>query len=153
MMQMPFPELPGYDVLELIGRDGAMTIWKARQRSLNRLVTVKVLTLGADVDEDSPIRFRQEAMAAAKLKNSGIIQVIDAGEFGNMAYIVMEHIPGSTLQDQLNLVSVMSEEEALAIVQWVALALQYAWNEHRNIHCDIKPVLKPWIEGMAAPGS
>ncbi len=139
MMQMPFPELPGYDVLELIGRDGAMTIWKARQRSLNRLVTVKVLTLGADVDEDSPIRFRQEAMAAAKLKNSGIIQVIDAGEFGNMAYIVMEHIPGSTLQDQLNLVSVMSEEEALAIVQWVALALQYAWNEHRIIHCDIKP--------------
>ena len=61
MMQMPFPELPGYEVLELIGRDGAMTIWKARQLSLNRLVTVKVLTLGADVDEDSPIRFRQEA--------------------------------------------------------------------------------------------
>ena len=139
MMQMPFPELHGYEVLELIGRDGAMTIWKARQLSLNRLVTVKVLTLGADVDEDSPIRFRQEAMAAAKLKNPGIVQVIDAGEFGNMAYIVMEHIPGSTLQDQLNLISVMSEEEALAIVQWVALALQYAWNEHRIIHCDIKP--------------
>ncbi len=138
-MQTSMPELPGYEALEKLGDDGIMTLWKARQLSLDRFVTIKVLSVDTATNTEALAHLRHEAMAAAKLKNPGIVQIYDTGEFGSLAYIVMEYIAGSTVQEQLNLLSVMPEEEALAIIQWVALALQYAWSGHRIIHCDIKP--------------
>lgn len=138
-MEKTKPELPGYEILERLDDDGAVTLWKARQISLDRLVTIKVLAVTPATSADSLARLHREATAAAKLKNPGIVQIFDAGEFGSFAYIVLEYIEGRTVRKQLDMVSVMSEDEALAIVQWVALALQYAWKEHRIIHCDIKP--------------
>ncbi|MDD4735797.1 MAG: protein kinase [Kiritimatiellae bacterium] len=138
-MQMTKPELPGYEMLEMLGEDDGMTMWKARQISLDRFVVIKILAVTASTNSESLAQLRREATAAARLKNPGIVQVFDAGEFGPFAYIVLEYIEGRSVCKQLNLVSVMSEDEALAIIQWVALALQYAWKEHRVIHCDIKP--------------
>ena len=133
------PELPGYEILEMLGEEDGMTMWKARQISLDRFVAIKILAVTASTNAESLAQLRREATAAARLKNPGIVQVFDAGEFGPFAYIVLEYIEGRSVREQLNFVSVMSEDEALAIVQWVALALQYAWKEHRVIHCDIKP--------------
>ena len=138
-MHMSTPELPGYEVLEKLGDDGTMTLWKARQLSLDRFVAIKVLPVDSSTNAQSLAQFRREAQAAAKLKNPGIVQIFDAGEFGNLTYIVMEYIAGGTVQEQLNLLKIMREDEAMAIVQWVSLALQYAWNGHQIIHCDIKP--------------
>ncbi|MFH0953398.1 MAG: serine/threonine-protein kinase [Verrucomicrobiota bacterium] len=132
-------DLPGYRILEKIGEGGMATIWMARQLSLDRAVAIKVLSPRLVRDQDAIQRFRLEAMAAAKLKHPGIVQVYDAGERGGLVYIVMEYVAGCTVADLLVRKGSLQEKHTLLIAEGIALALGYAWDEARIIHCDIKP--------------
>jgi serine/threonine protein kinase len=138
-MDKTTPELPGYEFVAEIAGGGTSTVWTARQLSLDRIVAVKILASDRTLDPEAMRQFRHEAMAAARLKDPGIVQIFDAGEYADIAYIVMEHIPGGTVQQQLEHRERLPEEETLAVAQWVALALRYAWKECRIIHCDVKP--------------
>ena len=84
-------------------------------------------------------RFRKEAMSAARLKHSGIIQVFDAGETVDAVYFVMEFIDGYTIGHRIHKRGALDEETALDITLGVAAALSYAWESGKTIHCDIKP--------------
>lgn len=94
--------LPDYELLGELGRGGMGVVYRARQRSLDRLVAVKILPaiLGA-VRPDAAARFRREATLAARLKHSNIIGVYDYGEAEGTLYYAMELVEGRTLADLL----------------------------------------------------
>jgi serine/threonine-protein kinase len=138
-MSTPGFELPGYEILEKLGEGGMAVVWKARQISLDRMVAIKILMPEWRQDTDAMARFRKEAMAAAKLKHSGIIQVFDAGETDQAVYFVMEFIDGYTIGHRIHKRGALDEETALDITLGVAAALSYAWDSAKMIHCDIKP--------------
>lgn len=132
-------QIPGYTVVSKIAEGGMATVWKARQDKLDRVVAIKVLLKQADSDQQEYERFIYEARAAASLIHPNIVQVIDAGEHDDFLYYVMEYVPGPTAGDLVDNNGALPEEQVLQIGLEVAEALDYAWRDHRVVHCDIKP--------------
>ncbi len=133
------PEIPGYDVLDVVGIGGMSTVWRARQLSLDRMVAIKILSPEYQLDAASLERFRVESQAAARLRHPSIVQVYDAGEVAGMPYLVMEFVDGCTVGDLLQRSGKLTERNALAIASAVAAALAYAWDKDCLIHLDVKP--------------
>jgi len=131
--------LPGYRMLSKIADGGMATVWKACQEKLDRIVAIKVLSPQDDGDMQSVERFIYEARAAATLIHPNIVQVIDAGEQGGLLYYVMEFVPGPTAGDVVDREGAMPEPRVLQIAKEVADALNFAWTDHKVVHCDIKP--------------
>ena len=138
MAQASF-HLDGYDILEEIGHGGMASVWKARQRSLNRIVAIKALNPSLTLDAEALARFHHEAEASAKLHHGGIVQVYDAGEVPGIPYFVMEYVEGYSIGDLLERKGRLEEGDALAVAEGVAVALGYAWDNAKLVHCDIKP--------------
>ena len=132
-------EIPGYRLEAKIGEGGTATVWKAKQLALDRDVALKILSHALAPDPEALGRFRTEGMAAAKLNHRNIVQVYDAGEVEGVPFFAMEYVDGRSLGDILARKGKLAEEEALAVVESVARALQYAWEREQIIHCDIKP--------------
>jgi serine/threonine-protein kinase len=132
-------EIPGYEILEKIGEGGSATVWKARQLSLDRVVAIKWLGTSSLPDQEARDRFRKEAQVTARLSHPGIVQVIDTGEIGEAAYLVLEYVDGPTVGDLIRDKGLIAEPRALEITAAVARALAYAWEKECLIHCDIKP--------------
>lgn len=122
-----------------IAEGGMATVWKACQEKLDRVVAIKVLLKQADSDHQEYERFIYEARAAASLIHPNIVQVIDAGEHDDYLYYVMEYVPGPTAGDLVDNNGALPEAQVLQIGLEVAEALDYAWRDHRVVHCDIKP--------------
>ncbi len=136
---MKTPNIPGYEIIDRIADGGMATVWKAKQLSLDRLVALKVLDAdriraGADVS-----RFQAEAKAAASLRHSGLCEIFDAGETDGLVYYVMEYVAGFSVHQLLARKGDLPEKQALMIARGVAEILQRMWEQHRVIHCDIKP--------------
>src|SRR4051812_15920782 len=87
------PVVPGYDLLEAVGRGGMGVVFRARQRGVNREVAVKLLHRGAGTGEDAA-RFRREGEALGKLRHPNVVQVFDVGVADGRPYLVMEYVPG-----------------------------------------------------------
>jgi serine/threonine protein kinase len=138
--QAPEISISGFEILELLGEGGMAKVYKARQTRLDRIVAVKVLKFGiAAEDEEERERFKSEARAAATINHPNIVQIIDAGEVGTIPYYVMEYVPGYSVADLLDIKHIIPEEDALSIASELAKALEYCWDQHQMIHCDIKP--------------
>jgi serine/threonine protein kinase len=133
------PDLPGYEILEKVGEGAMAAVWTARQLSLDRVVAIKVLSPHLLRDEDAIRRFGLEAQSAAKLNHPGIVQIYDAGAAEGLVYLIMEFVAGCTVAELLERKRRLGEKHSLLIAEGVALALAYAWNEARLIHCDVKP--------------
>src|SRR5262249_36882335 len=94
----PAPDIPGYEVLGLLGRGGMGVVWKARQRRLDRLVALKCLR--ADVAPELQ-RFQAEAQVVARLQHPNIVQIYEVGEWQGQPFLTLEYLDGGTLADQL----------------------------------------------------
>jgi serine/threonine protein kinase len=129
-----FPQL---EVLELIGQGGMGVVYKARQKSLNRLVALKLLAPHRAHDAAFASRFAQEAHALAALSHPHIVTIHDFGQTGGFYFLLMEYIDGVNLR-QLLQSHRLSPEEALAIVPSLCDALQFA-HDRGIVHRDIKP--------------
>jgi serine/threonine-protein kinase len=132
-----------YEVIEELGRGAMGVVYKASDPTIGRLVAVKVLSLDSPTEAGIPGArdiFMREARAAGRLSHPGIVTIHDALEDpeSRSCYIVMELIPGRTLESVLLAEPSPGIEKALDIVRQVAEALDYA---HRNqiIHRDLKP--------------
>ena len=129
-----FPEL---DIIELLGRGGMGTVYKARQRNLDRLVALKVIPPDAAKDPAFTERFNREAKAMARLNHSNIVTVYDFGERHGIYFLLMEYVDGVNLRHALR-AGHLAPREALAIVPQVCDALQFA-HDQGIVHRDIKP--------------
>jgi eukaryotic-like serine/threonine-protein kinase len=137
-------QIPGYQLLGMLGKGAMAKVYKARQLSLDRIVAVKVLPKKMSENRDFVERFHKEGKAAAKLSHNNIVQAIDVGETPDgFHYFVMEYIEGKTLYDLMVPPPAgdgknFSEAEALDVMMQMADALAHA-HLRGLIHRDVKP--------------
>jgi eukaryotic-like serine/threonine-protein kinase len=127
-----------YELVELIGRGGMSTVWKAEDRLLDRTVAIKVLHEQLTRDEEYVERFRREARAVAQLSHPNIVTVIDRGEDEGSQYIVFEHVDGENLKQLIERSGPQQVRDALLLALQMARALSFAHNRGL-IHRDVKP--------------
>jgi len=126
-----------YELLEQIGRGGQGVVFRARQKSLNRIVALKVIGLGQWATEANLKRFRLEAEAAARLEHPGIVPIHEVGERDGSCYFSMKFVEGGQL-DAVVRRAPMSIRHAVELIAKVARTVHYA-HEHGILHRDIKP--------------
>src|SRR5205085_4188998 len=126
-----------YELLEQIGRGGQGVVFRARQKSLNRTVALKVISLGQWASKAHLKRFRQEAEAAASLEHPGIVPIHEVGERDGSCYFSMKFVEGGQLDEVVGRVP-MSIRQAVDLVAKIARTVHYA-HEHGILHRDIKP--------------
>jgi serine/threonine protein kinase len=131
------PHFPQLEILECLGRGGMGVVYKARQKSLNRLVALKLLAPERADDAKFAARFEKEAQALAALNHPHIVTIHDFGQAGGFYFLLMEFVDGVNLRQAMS-AGRFTPEQALAIVPPVCEALQYA-HEHGIVHRDIKP--------------
>jgi predicted Ser/Thr protein kinase len=132
-----------YDVVEELGRGAMGVVYKASDPTIGRLVAIKVLSLEASAGAGVPGAreiFMREARAAGRLSHPGIVTIHDALEDpeSRSNYIVMEFIPGRTLESILLAGPALETDRALDIIRQIAEALDYA-HHNQIIHRDLKP--------------
>jgi serine/threonine protein kinase len=131
------PFFPQLEILECLGRGGMGVVYKARQKSLNRFVALKLLAPERVRDTQFAERFTREAQALAALSHPNIVTIYDFGQAGGFYFLLMEFVDGLNLRQLLRMRK-FTPEEALAIVPPLCDALQLAHNRG-IVHRDIKP--------------
>ncbi len=131
------PTVPGYEILEELGRGGMGVVYKARQASLKRLVALKMIRDGALAGPQERARFRIEAEAAARMRHPNVVLIYEVGEHGGRPYLVMELVEGGSL-DKYLAGRPLPAGEAAELVRTLALAVQHA-HEQQIVHRDLKP--------------
>ena len=127
-----------YSLRERIASGGMGDVWEAGDTVLSRTVAVKVLRPGTDEEEVFARRFRSEALYTANLLHPNIATVFDYGEDDNLAYLVMELVPGEPLSVLVQREGALDPERVRAIMGQAALALGAA-HEAGVVHRDVKP--------------
>ncbi len=136
-------ELNGrYKIDELLGSGGMSAVYRANDPNLRRVVAVKLIHTHLSKDPEFVRRFEAEAASVAQLRHPNIIQVFDFDNDGETYYMVMEFVPGETLQQRLKRLNEverkLSVEEIVNFATGVADAADYA-HKRGLIHRDIKP--------------
>jgi TolB-like protein/Tfp pilus assembly protein PilF len=126
-----------YELLEQIGRGGQGVVFRARQKSLNRVVALKVINLGHWASKAHLKRFRREAEAAARLEHPCIVPIYEVGERDGSCYFSMKFVEGGQLDEVVRRIP-MSIRQAVELIAKVARTVHYA-HEHGILHRDIKP--------------
>lgn len=137
---LPNDILPNFEVLDFIGRGGMGAVYKARQKSLNRVVAVKLLSAHSTSSGlDFAARFKVEAQAMARLSHPNIVPVHDFGETGDgHLFYVMEFVEGADLAKRIESGGRLPVEEAVRITLAVCEGLAFA-HAQGVVHRDIKP--------------
>jgi serine/threonine protein kinase/tetratricopeptide (TPR) repeat protein len=130
-------ELGDYELLEEVGRGGQGVVFRARQKSLNRIAALKVIGLGQWATKAHLKRFRLEAEAAASLDHPCIVPIYEVGERDGQCYFSMKFVEGGQL-DEVVRHSPMPIRQAVELIAKVARTVHHA-HEHGIVHRDIKP--------------
>src|SRR5262245_52629246 len=130
-------EFGDYQLLEEIGRGGQGVVYRARQKSLNRIVALKVIALGHWATQVHLKRFRREAEAAASLEHPCIVPIYEVGDRDGCCYFSMQFIEGGQL-DEVVKRKPMPVRQAVELIAKVARTVHYA-HEPGILHRDIKP--------------
>ncbi len=134
----PGTEIAGYRVDRVIGRGGMGVVYLAEQRSLNRMVALKVVAPELAADEGFRARFVREAQLAASLEHPNIIPIHDAGEVGDTLFISMRYVPGLDLDRRLDEGGALPLDETVDVMRQAGSALDAAHGAGL-VHRDVKP--------------
>ena len=126
-------------LLEKIGEGGMSTVWKAWDKINKRLVAVKVLKREFSARAEEVQNFKREELAMEELHHPGIVQAYEFANDQDEWYYVMEFVDGYSFGEYLKSHGHVREEDCLLICESVASALDYAWEQHGLVHCDLKP--------------
>jgi serine/threonine protein kinase/tetratricopeptide (TPR) repeat protein len=129
--------LGDYELLEEIGRGSQGNVYRARQKSLNRTVALKVIRSGRWTTQAHLKRFRLEAETAASLDNSNIVPIYEVGEHDGCCYFSMRLVEGGPL-DEISKREPMPIRRAAELIARLARAVHYA-HQRGILHRDIKP--------------
>lgn len=129
--------LGDYELLEEIAHGGMGVVYKARQRSLGRIVAIKMIRRGDLATAGEIQRFRNEAEAIASLQHQHIVAIHEVGEHNGQYYFSMNFVEGGNLSHLVR-ENPLPARDAVAIVKQAAEAVQYA-HERGVLHRDIKP--------------
>jgi serine/threonine protein kinase len=136
-----WPTVPGYEILGELGRGGMACVYKARDLRRQRLVAVKVADPGLAGDGEVVARFRQEQLLAVRpigLRHPNLVEALDAGQAGGVAYLVMEFVKGHDLDWIVRQRGPLRAADACEVARRAALGLGHL-HRHGLIHRDVKP--------------
>jgi tetratricopeptide (TPR) repeat protein len=131
------PGVPGYEILDEIGRGGMGVVYKARQVALNRVVALKMILHADHAGDDERQRFMGEAEAIAMVKHPGIVQIHDFGSHEGLPFFALEFCPGGSLHQKLARTP-LPPAEAARVVEAIARAIGAA-HQAGVLHRDLKP--------------
>lgn len=132
----PPPEIPGYEIQELIGQGGMGVVYRALDTKLKRSVALKMMR-SAGLDSSNLARFQAEAQAVAKLQHPNVVQIFEVGEHDGEPYLALEYVDGLTLSDYSDRHN-LTPREAAEIMLVVAQAV-HSVHELGIVHRDLKP--------------
>lgn len=129
--------IPGYEILQELGRGGMGVIYKARQQAPRRLVALKMILAGEHASAEQLARFHAEAGAVARLQHPNIVQIHEVREHNGRPYLTLEYVDGGSLAQYLK-DNKPRPRQAAALLEQVARAVHYA-HQRGIVHRDLKP--------------
>ncbi len=130
--------VPGFDVLEELGRGGMGVVYKARQTALNRTVALKTILSGSQAQEADQLRFLAEVEAVAAVRHPNVVQVFEFGRSSGLAYFAMEFLEGGSLAGLLVEHGKLPAAFVAGVVEPIARGVQ-ATHDVGVVHRDLKP--------------
>lgn len=131
-----------YIIEEMLGQGGMSAVYKGNDPNLKRVVAIKVIHPHLSSNPDFVQRFEEEAASVAQLRHHGIIQVYDFNRDDDLYYMILEFVPGETIQDHLKRLNdsgrKLSPTKAAEYMAGICDAVDYA-HQRGMIHRDIKP--------------
>ena len=146
------PEIPGYQIIEELGRGGMGVVYHAVQVRLNRPVALKMILAGEFAGAAERVRFMTEAEVIARLHHPNIVQLYEFNVHNGVPYFSLEFVDGGTLERRLAR-QPLAPAEAAALLETLARAIQYA-HDHSVVHRDLKPsniLLEPLPQNGSGP--
>jgi serine/threonine-protein kinase len=131
------PNVPGYDVLSVLGEGGMGIVYQARHLKLKRTVALKMIRGGTQVGADDLQRFRTEAEAVARLQHPNVVQILEVGECAGQPFFTLEYCAGGSLDRKLA-GTPLPARDAARLAETLARAVAAAHAE-RIVHRDLKP--------------
>ena len=127
-----------YEIIEQVGVGGMSYVYKAFDAKKKKVVAIKILKEELSIDDEFVRKFKSEALACKDIRQENVISAFDVVDEGNMHYIVMEYIEGTTLNKYIKQKGKLSNEETINISLQVAKGIRAA-HKKGIIHRDIKP--------------
>jgi tetratricopeptide (TPR) repeat protein len=149
-VELGVPCVPGYEILEVLGRGGMGVVYKARQQALQRVVALKMILHGAQARPADLARFRTEAQTVARLQHPNIVQIHEVGECNGRPYLALEYVAGGPLSKQVA-GAPQPARAAAALVETLARAIHVA-HRHGIVHRDLKPANILLVSGRVVSG-
>jgi serine/threonine-protein kinase len=131
------PDVPGYELVRVLGRGGMGVVYLARHLGLGRDVALKFMLAAEHAGPEDRRRFHNEARAVARLTHPHIVRIHDVSERDGVPYCCLEFCPGGLLADRL-VSGPLPVREAAELVRSLALAVQAA-HDQQIVHRDLKP--------------
>lgn len=139
--EVPFadtlPNVPGYELIDELGRGGMGVVYKARDIKLKRTVALKMILAGDHARVEDLLRFRAEAESIARLHHPNIVQIYAVGEHQGRPYFSLELVEGGSLTQKITY-DPQPPTEAAQMIATLARAIDTA-HQRGVIHCDLKP--------------
>lgn len=127
-----------YRLIQRLGGGAMGSVWRAEDMNLRAPVAVKLIDPSIAETDEAIARFRREAQAAAAIRSTYVVQILDHGVDGTTPYIAMELLNGESLASRLERVKCLTPEKAAAVLSQVARALTLAHSQG-IVHRDLKP--------------
>ena len=134
----PLDTIPGYEILDVLGKGGMGVVYEAKQLNLDRTVALKTVLVSRMSSTSALSRFKQEARTVAQLRHPNIVGGYDFGQHDGRVFFAMELVEGEELAARIKREGMLDERQAWGIARQTAAGLAHA-ARHDVVHRDIKP--------------